>query len=364
MAEDQSFITPMNEALRNVFWQILRISSRRPMQGLLVLKALYQQWKSSLRRRQWLNQGIHVPPYLIASVTQRCNLRCKGCYAQAHVRPEIKSEEMSLEDWSDILRESHGLGISVVLLAGGEPLARQGLLDVVQSFPKTTFLLFTNGLLIDTDAMNRLKRKRNVVPIVSLEGPAPETDERRGEGVFDNVREILRQFNRFGIFYGVSMTVTRENFSKVTDGTFVESLHNDGCRLFFFIEYVPVKEGTEELVLTNENQKELEMKAHKLNAQFKSPFIIFPGDEKHFGGCLAAGRGFIHINSTGGLEPCPFAPFSDVNLKDVSLQKALQSKFLHAIREEHGRLTETQGGCALWTHRDWVRETLGKCNDK
>lgn len=358
--EDQTFIKPVNQALHKVFWEVLRISRRQPLQGLFVLTMLCRQWSATRRRQQWLKRGIHVPPYLIASVTERCNLKCKGCYAQAHIRPAAENSELSLEDWSKILNESDAMGISVAILAGGEPLTRVGLIDLIQSFSKTVFLLFTNGLLVDENVLNKLMRKKNVVPVVSLEGPAHETDARRGGGVFGKIRDVLRQFHRLGIFYGVSMTVTRENITKVTDSTFIESLVNDGCRLFFFIEYVPVKEGTDELVLTDDQVKELGIIAQHLNHQFKSLFIVFPGDEKYFGGCLAAGRGFIHINSTGGLEPCPFAPFSDVNLKDVSLQDALQSKFLQAIREDHGKLTETQGGCALWTHRDWVGETLKK----
>lgn len=31
-------------------------------------------------------------------------------------------------------------------------------------------------------------------------------------------------------------------------------------------------------------------------------FVSFPGDEKSSGGCVAAGRGFFHINSHGGAE--------------------------------------------------------------
>jgi MoaA/NifB/PqqE/SkfB family radical SAM enzyme len=48
-------------------------------------------------------------------------------------------------------------------------------------------------------------------------------------------------------------------------------------------------------------------------------FISFPGDEKTSGGCLAAGRGFFHINSHGGAEPCPASPYSDINVRDSSL---------------------------------------------
>ncbi|MHB8278883.1 MAG: SPASM domain-containing protein [Candidatus Humimicrobiaceae bacterium] len=76
------------------------------------------------------------------------------------------------------------------------------------------------------------------------------------------------------------------------------------------------------------------------------------------GGCLASGRGFAHISPEGNLEPCPFAPYSDTNLKNLSLKEALNSDFLRKIRENHDKLSETKGGCALWENRDWVQSIL------
>ena len=95
-----------------------------------------------------------------------------------------------------------------------------------------------------------------------------------------------------------------------------------------------------------------------LRAEFPGMFVAFPGDEELYGGCLAAGRGFVHISPDGRLEPCPFAPFSDVNLRDVSLKQALQSSFLQKLRENGQHLTETRGGCALWARREWVGSLL------
>ena len=48
--------------------------------------------------------------------------------------------------------------------------------------------------------------------------------------------------------------------------------------------------------------------------------LCFPGDELSMGGCMAAGREFFHINSHGDAKPCPFSPYSDINVKDTSLK--------------------------------------------
>jgi hypothetical protein len=85
-------------------------------------------------------------------------------------------------------------------------------------------------------------------------------------------------------------------------------------------------------------------------------FIAFPNEDHTR--CLAA-EGFSAYQSLWQVEPCPFAPFSDTDLRFETLRDALQSKFLRLIRENHKLLKEGEGGCALWSNRDWVRKILG-----
>ncbi len=87
-------------------------------------------------------------------------------------------------------------------------------------------------------------------------------------------------------------------------------------------------------------------------------FLAFPGDEESAGGCLAAGRGFFHINSHGGAEPCPFSPYYDINVKDTSLREALRSPLFMSLRD-HSILTgEHSGGCVLFEKRADVEAIL------
>jgi MoaA/NifB/PqqE/SkfB family radical SAM enzyme len=73
---------------------------------------------------------------------------------------------------------------------------------------------------------------------------------------------------------------------------------------------------------------------------------------------MAAGRGFVHVSPEGDLEPCPFSPFADSNLREAPLRVALQSRLLRNIRESGEHLSERNGGCALWTRRDWVQSMM------
>ena len=114
------------------------------------------------------------------------------------------------------------------------------------------------------------------------------------------------------------------------------------------MEYVPVDVSTKTLNLTDKERGYLENEQANLRKSYKDMiFISFPGDEKYSGGCLAAGRGFFHINSNGGAEPCPFSPFSDTNLKNSSLSDALQSPLFKKLSKEDMLLGEHKGGCVL-----------------
>ena len=346
----------LDDSLKRFFWNAVRTSLTRPSQAYFFYKTVQWQRKAARLREEWLRQGVHVPPIAVFSITNRCNLHCKGCYHQA-LRASADAE-VSDEKLRSIIAEARELGISFMVVGGGEPLVRKEIVDITREFPEIIFLVFTNGLLIDDDLMTRLKGQRNFVPIVSLEGHQAHTDERRGAGVYERLRKTMVKLQSRGIFFGTSLTLTRLNFATLTDPQFVKDLVDSGCRLFFHVEYTAIQEGTEEWVITEEQRNSVAGLVDSFRGRFPAVFVALPSDEEQFGGCLSAGRGFIHISAEGNVEPCPFAPYSDASLKDLSLKDALQSEFLKAIRENQEELGEGEGGCALWVKREWVRSLL------
>ena len=71
-----------------------------------------------------------------------------------------------------------------------------------------------------------------------------------------------------------------------------------------------------------------------------------------------AGRGFFLINSHGGAEPCPFSPYSDVNVRELGVRGALQSPLFMALREGGVLDNDHVGGCVLYEQRDRVEKLL------
>ncbi|WP_456417809.1 GTP 3',8-cyclase MoaA [Thiolapillus sp.] len=70
--------------------------------------------------------------YLRVSVTDRCNYRCFYCMPSQGMEWEERSEFLTFEEMTRIIRLFTELGVDKVRLTGGEPLVRRGLLDFIQ----------------------------------------------------------------------------------------------------------------------------------------------------------------------------------------------------------------------------------------
>ena len=358
MGIKKSATTRLNQGLRIFFSEFVRVSLAHPSQALFFARTVLWQGAAARRRARCAREGLTVPPIAIFSITNRCNLRCKGCYAQA-IRGDAP-DELSTERMRGIIAEAEELGVSFFVIAGGEPLTRPEIIDTAREHPRILFLLVTNGLLLSPGLIQDLSVLRNVVPVLSIEGTKLETDARRGTGVHERLQDKMKELKSAGIFFSLSLTVTRTNYDTVTDPAFLQNAVDAGCRLFLLLEYTPIRAGTDDWVITDAQRDAMKAFVASFRARFPAMFIAVPWDEEEQGGCLASGRGFVHISASGDLEPCPFAPYSDTSLLNVPLKKALRSRFQGLMRENHDLFAETSGGCALWKNRQAVETMLAR----
>lgn len=349
------------ETIRNIMAKAYLNVLSHPREARFVARMQHVIGKAERRRNELNNEGLEVPPFLIASIATTCNLQCKGCYARKNgIAGDIPTKNtLSPDQWNAIFSEAAELGVSFCLLAGGEPLTRRDLLESAASIEDIIFPVFTNGTLIGTFYTDFFKRHLNMVPVISIEGELAATDNRRGKGVFQRALLSMEMLQKEKLFFGTSITVTTENYREVTSEEFLTHLASLGCKLVFYVEYVPFDESTEHLTLRDEHVTEMEQILETRCEQFKEMIILsFPGDEKAFDGCLAAGRGFFHIGPDGSAEPCPFSPFSDCNVAQTGLRDALASPLFRKIRDARALGWEHTGGCTLYEHRDEVKKML------
>lgn len=90
--------------------------------------------------------------YLRLSVTDRCNLRCTYCMAE-EMTFLPKSKVLSIEEMALVGRAFVELGVEKIRLTGGEPLVRNGVVELAKQLSRLDGLrelvMTTNGVLLD-----------------------------------------------------------------------------------------------------------------------------------------------------------------------------------------------------------------------
>ena len=368
MTENMEFdlATYMADGIREFMADAYRNVLSNPREARFVHRMRRVVEKSERRRREVLeSDGLAVPPFLIASIATTCNLHCKGCYARSNGIANDKTEQqkatLAPEQWRTIMAEAASLGVNFTLLAGGEPMMRRDIIQEVAKVKEMIFPVFTNGTLIGPTYIDLIKRNLNIVPVISIEGTAMGTDERRGRGVFERAMLSMDVLGQDDLIFGASITVTTENMELVTSPQFINTLREKHCRLLFYIEYVPTEKGTDHLALNDEQVARMESTVRQRRGDYRDIiFFSFPGDEKATGGCIASGRGFFHIGPDGSAEPCPFSPFSDSNVLKIGVKGALQSPLFRTLRDASILSWAHTGGCTLYEHQDEVEVMMNK----
>ena len=330
--------------------------------------------KTERLRREAKEAGLSVPPFLILSITSKCNLSCAGCYAAAvgtldnRSRTDCSEARPTLDwnQWYDIIKDASELGVFGFIIAGGEPFMFRGLLELCESFKDRFFIILTNGTALTRSDHARLRSTKNLAVIVSVEGNEAATDSRRGQGVHRQALETLTRLKSSGVPTGISVTITNENYRFWMQKENLDHYVKLGVLVGVFIEYIPVMAENlagdtcgsydKTLMLSPAERDEFRSRVLEYRRRNKLYVIHSPGDEGYFGGCVSAGRGFAHVTPSGDLTACPVSNLATHNLSSSSFRDGLASPLFSAIRENEHLLTNEDTPCALFGHPDEVQE--------
>lgn len=175
-------------------------------------------------------------PVVVVNVTNHCNLTCEHCFifrdGNPNEAPKSIRQEMTPESMLETLRalrERHG--ITGALWMGGEPLLKPDLLAAgIPLFQQNT--ITTNGTVPLRDF------GRNVLYVVSLDGPEDLNDAIRGEGCYRRVMRNLSSIpDDFATPVQVQCVITRRNQHRLEE--LVEAVQATQADWMTFSFYVP-----------------------------------------------------------------------------------------------------------------------------
>lgn len=257
---------------------------------------------------------ITIPHLADLAVTYRCPCRCNHC--SAGIFEKNQNEEMSTNDWINIIEILYRMGIPRLYFLGGEPFVREDLLSIVEFTARKGFLVFveTNGFFLSSDIIIKLKKSRISCLNISLDsGNQNEFDIMRGvNGLYKNIIDSLTLCKKINLNCIISTFASRDN---IRTGRLKEVI-KIGERFNVPVRISPAYPSgrwlfnAEEIYLDSNDLKRLNV--------YLDTFIpiINKTKEKE---CLIKKGYSIFIDPYGEIYPCPFLPFSFGNIKKESI---------------------------------------------
>lgn len=281
----------------------------------------------------------------LLSITHRCNFRCRHCLQGT----DSPFNELDTMAWSRIIRNLSDEGLSHIFVTGGEPLLRADAANIVTEAADYQFpvRLFTNGLLVNSDLVNQLKKIDSLVVQVSLHGiDSRGFDPFVGvDGAFDRVIDSIRLLTSSGIRVSVATSFRDELVPKMDH--FPTLLQELGVTEWIPTMIMPLGcayDGWKGLRMSNENLREFMdslfryLSMYKGNDDFtiSSPFDISmlqsTSDDWGFSdlsfGCSLY-RQYINVQPDGTVTPCDrLTNYVLGSLRDTPLSELLSKKDL------------------------------------
>jgi MoaA/NifB/PqqE/SkfB family radical SAM enzyme len=339
---------------------IRRILSRTDPRSLLKL-AWNMGWKGMLsiqKHKRRVKRGEFFPPFLYISVINTCNLRCQGCWVDV----AAKQQTISPEAFHKLINEAKEMGNVFFGIVGGEPFLHPHLLDMLAEHPDCYFQIFTHGQFITPERARRLRQLGNVTPLISVEGTATVSDQRRGRaGVLNKTMQGLENCLKNKVFTGVCTSLCQTNYNDLLTERWVDRLIEMGVMYTWFHVYRPMgPHANPELCLNSEQQRRA--RRFVVEMRVKKPIIIvdayFDGEGQAL--CPAATGLTHHINPWGDIEPCPIIQFSRESIHATEDKRTLREKFLQStfLRDFRELSQKTTRGCIVLERPDLLKDLV------
>ena len=171
---------------------------------------------SELRKRE-IDYEVHW------DITNACNSKCAHCYnfGAQDGRRSFAGSSLSDIECRELLKALREHGVFRLVVSGGEPLLHPRIFDLLFEARSLGFqvVLYTNGLLVDDEAANRIASLGLVSAEVSIYGACAATHEKvtRIPGSFARSTNALRLLTERGVHTVMKCVALHSNCSEIDD---------------------------------------------------------------------------------------------------------------------------------------------------
>jgi radical SAM protein with 4Fe4S-binding SPASM domain len=317
------------------------------------------------------NTPTYQPAVVSWNTTQACNLSCSHCYLTAGTPA---AGELSTTEGFALLAQLKELGTELLILTGGEPLARRDLLALARYATEGGMIvvLGTNGTLLDERIARKLKASGIRGVGISLDSLDPKKhDAFRGlKGAWGKTVRAMEICVDQGLDLAVQTSILPMNYEEILG--LIEFAYQKGARAFnaYFLictgrgerlsDITPQQYETLLWVLIDAQAKYPGMRVRaKCAPHIKR--LIYQREARHprdartavdsfdllaSAGC-PAGTSYLRIDPQGNITPCPYLPMTLGNVRTAALSAMWEhSEILQRLRDR-----ELRGRCSACEFR-------------
>lgn len=149
-------------------------------------------------------------------ITNRCNLKCKYCYANSGYEME---EEITIEEIEDVLKALNKRNYNKIIITGGEPLMRKDLLDILKvcsNYGKVQLL--TNGTIGEEETYKKILQYVSMIQISIDSYDKDKHESNRGINSFEKVINTIKIISKLdNTKLTLALTPTPEYMADLVD---------------------------------------------------------------------------------------------------------------------------------------------------
>ncbi|GLQ73606.1 pyrroloquinoline quinone biosynthesis protein PqqE [Vibrio penaeicida] len=303
---------------------------------------------------------IKPPFWLLLELTYQCPLHCPYCSNPIDLGS--KDQELSTEQWFDVLEQGRELGAVQLGLSGGEPLMRKDLTDIVAHAHDLGYYinLITSGIGLTQSRIDGLKQAGLDHIQISLQAADPEmSDAIAGKkNAFQHKVNMAKAVKEAGFPMVLNAVITRQNIHNIESIMALScELNADYVELATSQYYGWALENRASLLPSKAEieQAEYEVNAFRDACDRNAPKFIFVTPdyyEERPKPCMSGwGSIFTCVAPDGKVLPCHSAAVLDLpflNVKNRSLKHIwYESESFNAFRGF-----------------EWMEEPCKSCDEK
>lgn len=264
-------------------------------------------------------------------LTGKCNLRCRHCYNIDYLNSN--NNDLTTEQVKMIIDKSIKLGCKDIGFSGGEPFARNDIIDIIEYCKNYPIHILTNGLLITNDIIDKLNSIDNLLIEfrISLDGLESHSFLRNVQ--YEKTLNVIQKLLKNDYVVTVNTMITDKNIDELlTMYNLLKSMGVDRWRLDFVFNSGNASENA--LKLTNTKKmfnvlrkliknyiKEMPELILDINKVFRSSFLYgYEPFEYTLDSKPCEYQGSLTVRPNGNISFCPSmnTTFGNILSEDIS----------------------------------------------